>query len=81
MLGKVEEVVNKPDQDPAFWTLVKSQCSWRGRLDPKAFLEWDVTKAWNRDGILASLTRVRSLSDRVEINHRRAGRGRSQFIR
>jgi len=63
----VQEVVNNPDRDPAFWTLVKSQCSWRGRLDHKAFLEWNVTKAWNRERILESLSTVRSLSDRLDV--------------
>ena len=62
-------MVNHPDRDPAFWTLVKTQCSWEGRLDPKAFLEWDVEKAWNRrrDGILVSLKCIRPLSDRLEV--------------
>lgn len=63
----VEEVVNNPDRDPAFWTLVKSQCSWQGRLDRKAFLEWNVTKAWKREGILESLSKVRSLSNRLDV--------------
>lgn len=63
----VQEVVNNPDRDPAFWTLVKSQCSWRGRLDHKASLEWNVTKAWKRERILESLSMVRSLSDRLEV--------------
>ena len=65
--ANVEELVNDPDRDPAFWTLVKSQCSWQGRLDRKAFLEWNVTKAWKRDGILESLYTVRSLSDRLDV--------------
>jgi hypothetical protein len=63
----VEQVVSNPDRDPAFWTLVKSRCSWRGRLDVKAFLEWDVTKAWEREAILESLSKLRSLSDRLDV--------------
>lgn len=65
--ANVEEVVANPDRDPAFWTLVKSQCSWQGRLDRKAFLEWNVSKAWNRERILESLSAVRFLSDRLDI--------------
>lgn len=65
--ANVEEVVGNPDRDPAFWTLIKSQCSWQGRLDRKAFLEWNVSKAWNREGILEALSTVRSLSDRLDI--------------
>jgi hypothetical protein len=65
--ANVQEVVGNPDRDPAFWTLVKSQCSWEGRLDRKAFLLWDVVKAWKRETILESLSRVRSLSDRLDV--------------
>jgi hypothetical protein len=65
--ASVEEVVSNPDRDPAFWTLVKSQCSWQGRLDHTAFLEWNVTKAWKRERILESLSAVRSLSDRLDV--------------
>ena len=63
----VEEVVSNPDRDPAFWTLVKSQCSWQGRLDRKAYLEWNVAEAWKRETILESLSNVRSLSDRLDV--------------
>jgi len=65
--ANVEEVASNPDRDPAFWTLVKSQCSWQGRLDRKAFLEWNVAKAWKRETILESLSKVRSLSDRLDV--------------
>jgi hypothetical protein len=65
--ANVEEVVGDADRDPAFWALVKSQCSWQGRLDRNAFLEWNVTKAWNQEGILESLSKVRSLSDRLDV--------------
>lgn len=65
--ANVEAVVGDPDRDPAFWTLVKSQCSWQGRLGPKAFLEWNVTKAWKRERILESLSKVRSLSERLDV--------------
>jgi hypothetical protein len=65
--ANVEEVVNNPDRDPAFWILVKSQCSWQGRLDHKAFLEWNVTEAWERERIVESLSTVRSLSDRLDV--------------
>jgi hypothetical protein len=65
--ANVEEVVGDADRDPAFWVLVKSQCSWQGRLDRNAFLEWNVTKAWNQERILESLSKVRSLSDRLDV--------------
>ena len=65
--ANVEEVVGDLDRDPAFWTLVKSQCSWQGRLDRKAYLEWNVAKAWKRETILESLSKVRSLSDRLDV--------------
>jgi len=65
--ANVEEVASNPDHDPAFWTLVKSQCSWQGRLDRKAYLEWNVAKAWKRETILESLSKVRSLSDRLDV--------------
>lgn len=29
--ARVEDVVDHPDRDQAFWALVKSRCSWRGR--------------------------------------------------
>lgn len=70
--ANVEEVVDNPDPDPAFWTLVKSQCSWQGRLDRKAFLEWNVSTAWNREGILEALSTVRSLSDRAWYSSRKS---------
>lgn len=65
--ANIKKVVNNPDRDPAFWTLVKSRCSWRGRLDRKAFLEWDVAKYWDPEAIIKNLLVVRSLSDRLEI--------------
>ena len=64
--ANIEKVVNNPDRDAAFWTLVKSCCSWRGRLDRKAFLEWDVAKYWDPEAIIKNLLVVRSLSDRLE---------------
>src|SRR6516164_1905731 len=66
--ANVEEVASNPDRDPAFWTLVKSQCSWQGRLDRKAYLEWNVAKAWKRETILESLSKVRSLSDSSDVS-------------
>jgi hypothetical protein len=70
--ANVQSVVDNPGQDRAFWTLVKSQCSWQGRsgsLEVNGYLEWDVLRRWekNLERLLISLTQVRSLADRLKI--------------
>jgi hypothetical protein len=65
--ANIEDVVENPDRDPAFWTLVKSRCSLYGRLDHEAFVEWDVDRYWKQEAIIKNLSVIRSLSERMEV--------------
>lgn len=64
---RVDEVVNHPDQDRALWALVKSQCSWRGRLDATGFLLANVARYWNGEWLVHQLRKVRSMAPRLRV--------------
>ena len=71
----VEAVVNNPDKDPGFWTLVKNRCSYGGLLDggllqlggKKDGVYQGVSSRWNSEVLYEQLQAIHSLSSRLSI--------------
>lgn len=61
----VLDVVAHPERDPAFWTFVKSHCSFGGNLT--GGLMKDVGSRWNTKRLVGILKQIRALSSRLKI--------------
>ncbi len=60
----VEHVLDNPDRDLPFWTLVANRCSFNGKLN--GGISKDVSYNWNGKVHAEALRRIRQLSDRIE---------------